>query len=83
MCRRAVTRDDLEACFAIRETVFIGEQQVDPALERDGLDDDCIHYVAEADGRLVGTARVRVPPACRHASSPATRAARRIRSMAI
>ena len=63
-CRRAVTRDDLSACFAIREAVFIGEQNVDAALERDGLDDDCIHYLAEAGGRAVGTARVRVLDDC-------------------
>lgn len=63
-CRRAVTRDDLAACFAIREAVFIGEQNVDAELERDGLDDDCIHYLAEAGGRAVGTARVRVLDDC-------------------
>jgi predicted GNAT family N-acyltransferase len=60
VCRRAETRDDLDRCFAIRETVFINEQGVDVSLERDGLDDACIHYLAEIDGQPVAAARVRV-----------------------
>ena len=60
VCRRAATREDIAACLAIRETVFIGEQAVDPGLERDGLDDACIHYLCEAGGRPVGTARARI-----------------------
>jgi predicted GNAT family N-acyltransferase len=60
VCRRAATRDDIAACLDIRDVVFIREQGVDPALERDGLDDESIHYLAEIDGWPVGAARVRV-----------------------
>lgn len=57
-CRRAVSADDLAASMAIRETVFIGEQSVPADLERDGLEDECFHYIAEMDGEAVATARV-------------------------
>src|SRR5690606_8034658 len=48
-----------DAAFAIRRHVFCDEQRVDPALEFDGLDDDCRHYLAWRDGRAIGTARLR------------------------
>lgn len=60
VCRRVTTREDMDACFAIRETVFMREQNVDPAIERDGLDDGCIHYIAEIGGKPVATARTRM-----------------------
>ncbi len=48
-----------EAAFAIRETVFIDEQRIDPPLEFDGLDDNADHLLAMEDGRAVGTLRLR------------------------
>ena len=60
VCRRAETREDIAACLAIREAVFIDEQAVDPGHERDGLDDACIHYLCEIGGRPAGTARARI-----------------------
>jgi len=60
LCRRVATREEMDACFAIREKVFMDEQNVDPAIERDGLDDQCIHYIAEIGGEAVGTARARM-----------------------
>jgi predicted GNAT family N-acyltransferase len=60
VCRRVATREEMDACFAIRETVFMREQNVDPAIERDGLDDKCIQYIAEIAGKPVGTARARM-----------------------
>lgn len=47
------------ACHAIRREVFCTEQGVDPALEFDGLDDACRHFLACDGGRPVGTARSR------------------------
>lgn len=58
--RRAHWPAEKDACLAIRETVFVDEQGVDPKLEYDGLDDDCLHYLAFAEGKAVGTARVRL-----------------------
>lgn len=55
--RRAQGEDDLAACMAIRHQVFVREQCVDEALERDGRDGDCLHYLAVADAP-VGTGRV-------------------------
>lgn len=56
--RRAGSEADLAACHAIRHQVFVREQCVDEALERDGLDGDCVHYLAFSGDKPVGTARV-------------------------
>jgi predicted GNAT family N-acyltransferase len=56
--RAACTPQDIEACFRIREQVFIVEQRVPVDLERDEYDGEALHFMALADGRTVGTARV-------------------------
>ncbi len=44
---------------ALREAVFINEQHVPPALEWDGLDDNCAHVLAfDEQGRPIGTGRL-------------------------
>lgn len=44
---------------AIREQVFVREQQVPAELEWDGKDADCVHLLAyDMDGKAVGTARM-------------------------
>ncbi|MBO6640269.1 MAG: GNAT family N-acetyltransferase [Roseitalea sp.] len=58
MLRRAQGKDDMAACMAIRHQVFVREQCVEEALERDGRDGDCIHYLAIGVDRPVGTGRV-------------------------
>jgi predicted GNAT family N-acyltransferase len=50
---------ELAECFAVRRRVFVEEQSVPEALDLDGLDASCAHFVARADGRVVGTARLR------------------------
>jgi predicted GNAT family N-acyltransferase len=50
---------DMAEAFAIRHIVFCDEQKVDSALEFDGLDEDCRHYLARLGGRASGTARIR------------------------
>jgi predicted GNAT family N-acyltransferase len=60
VCRRVATREEMDACFAIRKAVFMREQKVDPAIERDGLDASCIHYIGEVAGKPVATARTRM-----------------------
>ncbi|HRO14904.1 MAG TPA: GNAT family N-acetyltransferase [Paracoccus sp. (in: a-proteobacteria)] len=55
----AVT-SDLDACLAIRMTVFVQEQNVPEELERDEHDATAIHLLAWAGGRPVGTARIMV-----------------------
>lgn len=59
-CRRVSTREEMDACFEIRRIVFMQEQNVDPAIERDGRDGECVHYIAEIGGRPVATARARM-----------------------
>lgn len=52
-----VTRD-LEACFALRRTVFIEEQNVPEAEEWDDLDASATHILMREGARPVGTARL-------------------------
>ncbi len=61
---RAATADELSTCLAIREEVFIREQQVPRELEVDGRDDECWHWLAWVGEHPVGTARARLvrPP---------------------
>lgn len=57
--RIATWRDDALTLRAIREAVFILEQQVPVELEWDGLDTDCLHVLAtDLAGNPVGTARL-------------------------
>ncbi len=49
---------DMQAVFAVRQTVFVLGQGVPPELERDALDAFADHAVAVQDGRVVGTGRL-------------------------
>ena len=44
--------------FALRNQVFVCEQQVDANVERDSLDEMATHIVATIDGVAIGCARV-------------------------
>lgn len=59
--KRATTRAELNAAFAVRHEVFIIEQNIAEEEEWDGLDDECLQFVARAGRRIIGTARVRFP----------------------
>jgi predicted GNAT family N-acyltransferase len=50
--------DDLDACFALRHTVFVREQNVPEDLERDAQDADALHLLAKIDDVPQGAARV-------------------------
>lgn len=50
--------DDLDACLAVRFTVFVEEQNVPVELERDEYDSSAIHILATEEGAPVGTARI-------------------------
>ncbi|MEL7026316.1 MAG: GNAT family N-acetyltransferase [Pseudomonadota bacterium] len=52
--------DNLDACLEIRRKVFIEEQNVDEAIEMDGLEDQGIHVLLTKDGQAAGTARIMV-----------------------
>lgn len=52
--------DDLATCHALRRVVFIEEQGVAQDLEVDGLDGECLHLLAVAEGVPAGTARIYV-----------------------
>ena len=52
-------RLEREAAFAIREAVFVDEQEIPLPLEFDGLDDEADHLLAKLNGKAVGTLRLR------------------------
>lgn len=51
---------DIALCLQLRRVVFIEEQGVSEADERDTLDGVAIHLLAELNGRAVGSARLLV-----------------------
>jgi len=56
--RRATWHGDLHRLRAVREAVFIREQNVPRELEWDEIDSQCDHVLAEAQGEPVGTGRL-------------------------
>ncbi len=52
-------QNEIEAIKNIRVCVFQEEQGVDPVLEFDGYDDNCVHFLAYINEEAIGTARVR------------------------
>lgn len=50
--------DDLVTCLEIRRVVFIDEQGVPEELERDDYDQSAVHFLAQVNGKPVGTARI-------------------------
>ena len=60
--RRPRDEQELAAALALREEVFVGEQGVTLAADRDGDDDpEAVHLVAVEDG-VLGTCRMLVEP---------------------
>ncbi len=58
--RYAETDQEHKACFFVRRRVFIDGQNVPEDLEIDGLDDAALHVLAEENGNILGTARIRI-----------------------
>ena len=58
--REARTPGEVEAALRLRQRVFVHEQGVAVAADRDGRDGEALHVVAMRDGELVGTCRVLV-----------------------
>ncbi len=59
-CAPVVTKEDMEACLAIRQEVFVVEQNVSPDLENDGLDAAARHFSVRVNDRIIATCRVRL-----------------------
>ena len=57
--KKVENQQELEAAFAIREKVFIEEQECDRDEEFDGYDQESIHFVAYYQDEPAGTARYR------------------------
>lgn len=51
--------EQLQTAFAIREDVFVVEQEVDPSEEYDEFEDISVHFLATVDIKPAGTARWR------------------------
>ncbi|MBV9309391.1 MAG: GNAT family N-acetyltransferase [Solirubrobacterales bacterium] len=56
--RRARGRREMHAVLELRHEVFCVEQGVPEHEELDGRDDEALHLVAVADGKLLGTCRL-------------------------
>jgi len=56
---RRATSEEIGTCQAIRHEVFVLGQGVPEALEVDGLDAECIHFLAWQRREPIGTARLR------------------------
>ena len=59
--RRPRDEHELAAALALREEVFVGEQGVEVAADRDGLDPEALQLVAVED-ELLGTCRMLIEP---------------------
>jgi predicted GNAT family N-acyltransferase len=49
---------DIDGAIALREEVFVREQNVPAEEEVDGRDEEALHLVALEDGRVIGTLRL-------------------------
>lgn len=58
MTARIEVTQDIETCLELRRIVFIEEQGVSEADERDDLDAQALHLLAVVDGLPVGSARL-------------------------
>lgn len=59
--RQVKTAGEFSQAMAVRRAVFIEEQNIPAEEEYDGLDDTCLQFVAMAENKVIGTARVRLP----------------------
>ncbi len=50
--------EDKDALIELRSQIFVEEQKVPPSIEIDGLDPQCKHVKATADGIIIGTGRL-------------------------
>lgn len=57
--KQVSSAQEMEETFAIRQLVFVEEQQVDPELEYDEFEESSHHYLARFEGKAAGTARWR------------------------
>jgi predicted GNAT family N-acyltransferase len=54
--------DEFQRCLAVRREVFVEEQDVLWEEEVDGLDPECVHFLALTKDDAVGTGRLRFTP---------------------
>ncbi len=57
---RPADGEEWPALRSVRHEVFVVGQNVPAAEEEDGRDPDAVHFAATADGKVVGTARLRI-----------------------
>ncbi len=57
--KQVSSRVELNGAFSVRRDVFINEQNIAEEEEYDGLDNDCLQFIARSGRKIIGTARVR------------------------
>ena len=58
-CQEITDYRELQACFALRRDVFVGEQSIPAALEMDGQDAEARHFALKEGDKIIATCRVR------------------------
>jgi len=58
ICREIHGTEELDACFAIRQNIFVGEQKLFEETDRDEHDRRAVHIGAFLNDRIIGTVRV-------------------------
>ena len=61
-CREVSDSGEREACYAIRRQVFVEEQKLFDADDRDEHDAHAIHYAALQHDEIIGTVRIYCDP---------------------
>lgn len=57
--KKIENQEELDQAFAIREKVFIEEQECDRDEEFDEFDSESVHFIAYYQGQVAGTSRYR------------------------
>lgn len=57
--KQATTKEELEQVYAIRQTVFVVEQNCPPEEEFDAYEDKSVHFLLLEDKEPMGAARLR------------------------
>ncbi|MTI60162.1 MAG: GNAT family N-acetyltransferase [Firmicutes bacterium] len=56
--KKVSSKTELEDVLALREEIFIEEQGIDPALERDSYDQAAVHVLAREGSKVIACGRV-------------------------
>ena len=56
--KQAVTKDEIQAVFALRKEVFVDEEKLFSESDKDEHDEKSLYIIAKIDNAIVGTIRI-------------------------